>query len=88
MKKPLKSGFTEALTGSRPLDTMDKDEATAYLIPYYGRFAIKDLRDGARMPHEFATLLLQNRIRNKSKPHILLCPSNNPQRSRHAGIHT
>jgi hypothetical protein len=78
----LHRGF-ERLSSAR---TMDEDEATVYLIPYYGHFAI-DLKMKPD-PHEFATLLLQSRIRNKSKPHILLCPSNNPQRSRHAGIHT
>lgn len=67
--------------------TMDEDEATAYLIPYYGHFAI-DLGMKKPDPREYANLLIQHRIRHKSKPHILLCPSNNPQRSRQAGIHT
>jgi Exostosin family len=78
----LHRGF-ERLSSAR---TMDEDAATAYLIPYYGHFAI-DLHTKPD-PNDFAKMLLRSKILNKSKPHILLCPSNNPQRSRHAGIRT
>jgi hypothetical protein len=77
----LHRGF-EKLVKSR---TFDAVEASAILIPFYGHFSI-GLRDHKPDLEVFANRLLQNAIQDKSKPHILLCPSNNPKRGRDAGI--
>ena len=65
----LHRGF-EKLSGAR---TFDEKAATAFLIPYYGHFASTD--PAKPDPEEFAKILLQTRIHDKTKPHILLCPS-------------
>lgn len=76
----LHRGF-ERLVPSR---TFVATEATAILIPFYGHFHTA-LRPKPSLD-DFIERLMRNIGDNKSKPHILLCPSNNPQRGRDAGI--
>ena len=63
--------------------TTDPNDADVFMIPYYGhlRAETKPLPNTTRFAEE-----LVNRLYDVSKPHLLLCPSNNPKRSRTAGI--
>lgn len=61
--------------------TLDPDKADVFLIGHYGHWA-------SRLGTDFAAYAesLSKRIHNSSKPHLMLCPSWNPGRSRSAGI--
>mmetsp|Transcript_17533 Transcript_17533/g.25945 ORF Transcript_17533/g.25945 Transcript_17533/m.25945 type:complete len:464 (-) Transcript_17533:132-1523(-) len=76
----LHKGF-KALRSSR---TYDITHADVVLIPFYGHFS--DWRQGDIEKIVNSTLIPA--IYNKNKPHVVLCPSNNPKRSRDAGIPT
>lgn len=76
----LHKGF-KALRSSR---TYDITHASIVLIPFYGHFSV-----GRRVDIEtIVNNTLLPWIHNRTTPHVVLCPSNNPKRSRDAGIPT
>eukprot|EP00543_Licmophora_paradoxa_P011789 CAMPEP_0202476644 /NCGR_PEP_ID=MMETSP1360-20130828/93528_1 /ASSEMBLY_ACC=CAM_ASM_000848 /TAXON_ID=515479 /ORGANISM="Licmophora paradoxa, Strain CCMP2313" /LENGTH=300 /DNA_ID=CAMNT_0049103857 /DNA_START=81 /DNA_END=983 /DNA_ORIENTATION=+ len=61
--------------------TYNPDHADVFLIGHYGHWA-----SNVNIDFDAYVTVLLGRLHDKSKPHLFLCPSWNPARSRSAGI--